>query len=509
MAESMAVEDDTSNPTDEIVYVYPLPKGLETNCPVCFVALYRDPFVNMECGHHLCGSCIKRLKDCPECRRLLKVIPDRGLQRVLKSLQVYCSKREEGCNWEGELGELQHHHNNDCMHLMIQCITCNCKGPRHLILIHEKEECPNRMVLCEHCNYQCIWRELADSHYSQCLQYPLTCSNCNANITRQDEMTHLKEFCPKTTVVCEAYQYGCKWEGLREEREKHLKDDWVGHFSLCLKEGCTLSVSSAKEIIAECKDEIRQLRAEINEKNEEIALLRQKVSTLEDSIGKHSNDSTMTQHILSLKSELKQEITTRLEMMKGELRQEFSDYIDDSKEEETEEEEEEEEVEYEYDYGLSQASHSLLSDTVKQKPTFTYELKRFYKHKNKDTSCFSPSFYANCYNMRLRVHPNGYGKGKGSFVSVYACLVEGDYDDIVLWPFQGKVIVELEHNSNGQPLKRFVKYGFDIPEEFSTVAGRNHSSKGNGWPKFLSHSELSNYLIFNSTLIFHVYVYSL
>ena len=431
---------------DEVVYVYPLPKGLVTNCPVCFEALYKDPFVNTKCGHHLCGPCNKRLKNCPECRYFLKATPDKSLERVLKSLQVYCSKRKEGCQWEGELGELQKHQDKDCIYV---------------------------------------------------------CPYCNAVFKRQDKVAqqaHIDKFCPKVKVACEASCYGCKWEGLRENVGEHIKDNWVGHFTLCLKQ-----IHSTEEAIAESKEQVRQLRTEIGEKNKEIASLRHKVSTLERIIGKGPDSGTIMQHISSVKSELMTDTRKGLEIMATELKKLCIELIDErlgSSEDESEEDDDDND-----DFGSSQMMHSLLSDIAKRKPVFTYELKRFYKHKHKNNSCLSPSFYADNYNMRLRVHPNGYGKGKGNFVSVYVCLVDGDYDDIVLWPFQGKVVIELEPNPNEHPHRRLINYGRDTPEDFSTVESQKGSSKGNGCPKFLHNSKLSMYLSSN-TLIFNVYVSS-
>ena len=479
---------------DELIYVYPLPKGLVTNCPVCFEALYKDPFVNTRCGHHLCGPCNKRLKNCPECRCFLKATPDKSLERVLKSLQVYCSKRKEGCQWEGELGELQNHQDKDCIYVTVQCANCDHKGPRDQVVRHQEEECPHRMVSCQYCDYKCSWKVLTESHYHQCLLYPLICPHCNAAFQRIEKVAHMNKFCSKAKVACEASRYGCKWEGLREDVGKHIKDNWVEHFSLCLKQ-----FQSTEEAIAESKEQVRQLRAEIGEKNKEIASLQHKISTLERIIGKGPVNGTIMQHISSVKSELMTDTRKNLELMSTEMKEFCTELIDEqlgSSEDESEEDD---------DDGSSQMIRSLLSDIAERKPVFTYELKRFHKHKHKNNSCLSPSFYANYYNMRLRVHPNGYGKGMDNFVSVYVCLVEGEYDDIVLWPFHGKVVIELEPNPNEQPHRKMINYTRDTPDDFSTV--EKYSSKGNGCPKFLHNSKLPNYL-YSNALIFHVYVCS-
>ena len=45
--------------------------------------------------------------------------------------------------------------------------------------------------------------------------------------------------------------------------------------------------------------------------------------------------------------------------------------------------------------------------------------------------------------MCLRVDANGCGDGKGTHVSVYAYLIRGEYDDLLKWPFQGSIVVQL------------------------------------------------------------------
>ncbi len=45
--------------------------------------------------------------------------------------------------------------------------------------------------------------------------------------------------------------------------------------------------------------------------------------------------------------------------------------------------------------------------------------------------------------MCLRVDANGEGDTKGTHVSVFACLMKGDHDDTLTWPFTGSVTFEL------------------------------------------------------------------
>ena len=89
--------------------------AFQTECPVCNLIL-REPYQITCCGTSFCYTCIQRLQadnsHCPTCREVnFEVFPNKGLNRSLRQLQVYCTHRKDGCQWRGELGELDHHLN--------------------------------------------------------------------------------------------------------------------------------------------------------------------------------------------------------------------------------------------------------------------------------------------------------------------------------------------------------------------------------------------------------------
>ena len=54
--------------------------------------------------------------------------------------------------------------------------------------------------------------------------------------------------------------------------------------------------------------------------------------------------------------------------------------------------------------------------------------------------------------MCLSVVANGSGEGEGTHVSVYACLMRGEFDDHLKWPFRDHVTIamlnQLKDNSH-------------------------------------------------------------
>ena len=94
--------------------------------------------------------------------------------------------------------------------------------------------------------------------------------------------------------------------------------------------------------------------------------------------------------------------------------------------------------------------------------------------------------------MCLNVDANGWSRGKGTHVSVYACLMRGEFDDHLKWPFQGDVTVavlnQLEDNNHTT---------YTIPFTGTTnikVIGRvtdGERASGRGYNTFLAHTDLT------------------
>ena len=69
----------------------------------------------------------------------------------------------------------------------------------------------------------------------------------------------------------------------------------------------------------------------------------------------------------------------------------------------------------------------------------------FDERKKNDTIWYSRPFYTAMggYKMCLSVHANGHGAGKGTHVSVHICLMSGEFDSHLRWPFRGTVTIQL------------------------------------------------------------------
>ena len=107
------------------------PRAFQSECPICLQVL-REPYQATCCGVNFCKECIHRVKaanePCPVCREKdFHLFHDKGLQRVLYNSRVDCTNKSEGCEWTGELRELDNHLNLDpsalegCPYALIKC----------------------------------------------------------------------------------------------------------------------------------------------------------------------------------------------------------------------------------------------------------------------------------------------------------------------------------------------------------------------------------------------------
>lgn len=134
-------------------FVKKLEESFETGCPICKLVL-REPYQAECCGKSYCKDCISthkaQNKPCLVCdSKSFTLFHNKGLQKSIYGLCVYCSHKSEGCDWRGELKELDTHLNvhplatkslEGCQFEIIECpmsyAGCEVKLPRKEIEGH-------------------------------------------------------------------------------------------------------------------------------------------------------------------------------------------------------------------------------------------------------------------------------------------------------------------------------------------------------------------------------------
>ena len=103
----------------------------ELVCQICTLVA-QHPYQSTCCGRVYCKRCIddyrrkyeeltgNRKFNCPNCRRRANTFHDKRGSRNIKCLKVKCANLELGCEWEGELLNLNQHV-SECPHSKVQC----------------------------------------------------------------------------------------------------------------------------------------------------------------------------------------------------------------------------------------------------------------------------------------------------------------------------------------------------------------------------------------------------
>ena len=217
------------------------------NCSKCKKVL-RDPQRVSCCEEEYCKECIdKVIRDkipCPnqECgnKDNISFSKARRTKRLIDQLRCYCSNRREGCEWEGELQELNDHLNenptnenqlNGCDFTLVHCQWCQKILPRNKIGEHQENVCQLRPFTCQYCIHQDTYQRVMTIHLPKCPRQPVECpQGCGLSPERQNLAAHKAEECPNTILKCKIP--GCEERRQRKDMPAHNREYAVQHVEL-------------------------------------------------------------------------------------------------------------------------------------------------------------------------------------------------------------------------------------------------------------------------------------
>ena len=383
----------------DCILVDELPDHLRIECSICLCVLEDPQLIDCKCGAHFCKACIAKIKDekkpCPLCKgKFATLVSDRHLQRTINSLRVYCSFKEAGCGWVGELKVLSGEHLNSdpsnnykkegCPYVPLECSHCKETFQRRNILDHENKTCSKRPTTCDICGeYESTFEDVTKNHVPLCPSQLVPCSKlCGKSVPQNSLDKHLENDCPLQVTEC-LYSYaGCDMRLLRKDMNAHISESLAHH--LCLQ------AVSHKQLL----DKKTSMQKEIDDLKKK---LDEKVPALQDELEYVRSDVTD----LGSKQEL---LHTHMSIV---------------------------------------PVHFVVNNFVaKRKAGEIWYSRPFYTH-------------ARGYKMCLKVYTNGHGNGQNSHISVYVKILSGEFDYKLDWPFQGSVYIqvvdqgeEMEHWSN-------------------------------------------------------------
>ena len=94
---------------------------------------------------------------------------------------------------------------------------------------------------------------------------------------------------------------------------------------------------------------------------------------------------------------------------------------------------------------LEMALGTISSLEKKSATPITFKVTGYQEKKNNNIRFESAPFYTSPegYHISVRVDANGRGRGKGTHLSVFASVLEGEHDQKLNWPLVGKVTFTL------------------------------------------------------------------
>ncbi len=241
------VQEPPTNETAELAIDYDFVEQPDQDyfCSVSLELLV-EPHQTSCCGHHISQQAANRLireqKPCPMCKDdEFNTQVDKYFKRKIRQLKVYCPHKKSGCEWTGELGDLNHH----------------------------ATSCPKRPWKCKYCEFESIYEIGPTDHTPNCANYPLFCPNqCEiGTVPRCQADSHLLE-CPLQLVECEFAGTGCNVKVPRRDLADHMTKNAQHH----LMTATLLNLRLTKE-----------LHKKMEEKDQQISELKQQVGGLYES----------------------------------------------------------------------------------------------------------------------------------------------------------------------------------------------------------------------------------
>ena len=384
-------------------------------CGVCNNVL-RDPQLTECCGRNVCKSCIEEGDQvCPLAgcgKPHVKASFNRKCRNDIDERRVYCSSKNNGCRWIDKLEKLE----------------------RHLT------ECGFVEEACQYCGAH-VQRQNTKHHEAICKQYPIKCQ-CGVTYERQHQSRHLR-VCVFTTVKCPFNIVGCTSEVQNMDLQQHLSGCLPDHYALVAKlsQDMQTNVEATKQLAQqEYDDKISHLDDEIDGLSSAIFAAREKIAILQKALRKGEEEMGDLQRA---QETTKYNFAAQIGVGDAEI-QTLKEGMDrlhfDSK------------VKL---YGPPlPRPHPILSRPPDVPPTtdllippLTFTIVDFPDKRKHDAVIYTPPFLTHNrgYTMCLQIYCNGDNRGKGKWLSIFAYVVKGEYDDYLTWPFCGSITVEIRN----------------------------------------------------------------
>ena len=442
-------------------------------CRICHFPS-REPYLTDCCGTIFCKSCLEECSRqatvlstaCPICRKKhFRSMINKQVDREIKSLHIYCTNKEKGCEWQGELNDINNHLGNSdgCQFEEVKCSNeCGEMIQRQYLTSHVETECPRRKVNCQYCHDTEEHQFIENQHKEECLKLPLPCPNkCEVgSVPREDMEAHRKE-CPLEMIQCEYYSVGCKRVKLaRKDLENHNKENIEEHLMMTNHE-----LADNKVQIAELTDAKSQLTAELQNTKAQLADVTDSKAQLATELIdiKEQLGATLKQNAAALKHATS--LTAIL-------------------------------MNVQLDPNTAANIRSVHSDGKcdNEARPVTIKMSEYSIKRRDEIQWYSDPFYTHIkgYKMCLSVFAAGVDSGKGTHLSMFMHLMKGPHDDELTWPVRGRFEIKLLNQICDSEHYCTILHFYDEDGEGRRVT-ECKSTHGQGWghPQYITYKLLN------------------
>ena len=362
-------------------------------CPFCDCLL--DDAVQTICGHWLCHDCAQQLltRPTPHC-------PKHGCGELLKDEDGGTSFFPDRC---------------------------------------ARREVARIKVCCVNRDKDCTWvgpaTELSD-HLISCQYRMIQCQVCSEYIPFAELSIHM-ESCSEVQEACPFADTGCKQTKKMKRADlcKHLAGDagLLQHFKIVAQSIKEVSIAAYEASSGDPgKDPVREyayfseIIKSLSRQAKEIELLKSEMAEKDDIIsGFQSMLAKNVDVIHCLRDRLKQLELTQVESSSNE----------------------------DHDFRLSILENTNFDGTM------IWKISNFSQimddaRTGRQISLFSIPFFTSRfgYKMCLRLYPLGDGAGKGTHMSLFMAMMQGEFDNLLQWPFTYKVTLMLVNQMRGRDI---------------------------------------------------------
>ena len=433
-------------------FVGPVPE--ELLCKSCKL-VPKKLFTTDCCTERFCQACIEQplndKKPCPSCGEAdFSTFFIKGAQKKILALQVHCAMKQKGCEWVGQLEQLNAHLDTDCQYVDVECPSkCDKKVQKRNLATHLEMDCHKREFMCPYCTYKATFEIVSNVHWPECLLFPLKCPNrCGVTCEREFIDDHM-QICSLEEVECEVSFAGCKEKFLRQDQDEHMKRNVERHLKLTV----TATLRNKQEL-QEKDSEIKQiLKQNLEEKDQQIRELQESHKQVQQQF--QEKDAELKQELQNkdeamkaLKDDMNRELKKRDDELKLKL-EEKDKQVRESAAEVTALKKQLQETDQKFSKDINTLNmaagvppyHLTMANYTEEKEgkglMFYWDSERFYTH---------PGGYQCC----IRVWASGWGEGRDTHVGVGLSSAVGQFDGTLPWPAKATFTLQLLNQHRDQ-----------------------------------------------------------